>query len=56
MLASLDEQVVQQPPDRVGRVARALVLGRKGEPDLGLAWIVGADVGRAVADQPIRAA
>jgi hypothetical protein len=35
MLALLDEQVVQQPADRLGRVAVALVLGREGEADLG---------------------
>jgi hypothetical protein len=37
MLASLDEQVVQQSADRLGSVAVALVLGRNGEADLGLA-------------------
>src|SRR5829696_1191485 len=41
MLVSLDEQVVQQPADRLGGVARALVLGCKGEADLGLARILG---------------
>jgi hypothetical protein len=56
MLASLDEQVVQQPADRLRRVAVALVLGGKGEADLGLAGILGMDVGPAVADQPIRTA
>ena len=56
MLVPLDEQVVQQPMDRLGGIAPSLVLGRKGEADLGLAWIVGADQGGAVADQPIRAA
>jgi hypothetical protein len=56
MLAPLDEQVVQQPADRLGRVAVALVLGGKGEADLGLACILGFDVGPTVADQPIRVA
>lgn len=56
MLAALDEQVVQQPADRLGGIAIPLVLGRQGEADPGLAWIVGSHVGRAVADQPIRAA
>jgi len=37
MLASLDEQVVEQPADRLGGVAIALVLGGKGEANLGLA-------------------
>jgi hypothetical protein len=41
VLASLDEQVVQQPADRLGSVAVALVLGGKGEADLGLARILG---------------
>ena len=53
MLASLDEQVVQQSADRLGRVAVALVLGGEGEADLGLAWILGLDMGPTVADQPI---
>jgi len=35
MLASLDEQVVQQPADRLGGIAVPLVLGGKGEADLG---------------------
>jgi hypothetical protein len=56
MLAALDEQVVQQPPDRLGGIAVPLVLGRNGEADLGLAWVVGADQGGAVANQPIGAA
>src|SRR4029450_7569442 len=34
MLASLDEQVVQQPADRLGRVAVALVPGGKSEAHL----------------------
>jgi hypothetical protein len=53
MLASFDEQVVQQPSDRLGGVAVALVLGCKGEADLGLAGILGSDLGPTVADQPI---
>jgi hypothetical protein len=53
MLTSLDEQVVQQPANRLGRVARALVLGGKGEADLGLARILGLDMGPTVANQPI---
>jgi hypothetical protein len=56
MLATLDEQVVQQPTDRLGGIAPSLVLGRNGEADLGLGWIVGADQGGAVANQLIRAA
>ena len=56
MLASLDEQVVQQPADRLGRVAVALMLGRKGEADLGLARILGLDMGPTVTDQLIRVA
>jgi hypothetical protein len=56
VLASLDEQVVEQPPDRLGGVAVALVLGREGEADLGLARILGTDVGPTVADEPVRAA
>ena len=56
MLASLDEQVVQQPGDRLGGVAVALMLGDKGEADLGLARILGLDVGPTVADQSIRLA
>src|SRR4029453_11193843 len=54
MLAPLDEQVVEQPADRLGGIAMPLVLGRNGEADLGLAWVVGADMRGAVADQPIR--
>jgi hypothetical protein len=53
MLASLHEQVVQQPAHRLGSVAVALVLGRKGEADLGLARILGLDMGPTVTDQPI---
>jgi hypothetical protein len=53
MLTSLDEQVVQQPVDRLGGVAGAPVLGGKGEADLGLAQILGLDMGPTVADQPI---
>ena len=56
MLAALDEQVVQQLADRLGGIAVPLVLGGKGGADLGLAWIVGLDVGRAVADEPIGSA
>jgi hypothetical protein len=41
MLAPLDEQVAQQPADRLGSVAVALVLGGKSEADLGLARILG---------------
>jgi hypothetical protein len=37
VLVSLDDQVVQQSADRLGGVAVALVLGGKGEADLGLA-------------------
>jgi hypothetical protein len=54
MLAPLDEQVVQQPTDRLGGIAVPLVLGRNGEADHDLARVVGVDVGGAVADEPIR--
>jgi hypothetical protein len=53
VLASLDQEVVQEAADRLGGVAASVVLGGEGEADLGLAWVVGGDVGRAVADQPI---
>jgi hypothetical protein len=36
-----------------GGLAVPRVLGGTGGADLGLAWIVGLDVGRAVADEPI---
>jgi hypothetical protein len=42
--ASLDEQVVQRPADRLGSVAVALVLGGKSEADLGLARILGLEL------------
>ena len=45
---------MQQPADRLGGIAMPLVLSRNGEADLGLARVVGADVGGAVADQPVR--
>jgi hypothetical protein len=44
---------VEQPADCLGGVAVALVLGDKGEADLGLARILGLDMGPTVADQPI---
>ena len=47
---------MQQPADHLGGIAVPLVLGGKGGADLGLAWIVGLDVGRAVADEPIGSA
>jgi hypothetical protein len=52
VLASLDEQVLEQPADGLGGEALPLVLGGDGEADL--AWRgSSADVGRAVADQPV---
>jgi hypothetical protein len=52
VLASLDEQVLEQPADGLGGEALPLVLGGDGEADL--AWRgSSADAGRAVADQPV---
>jgi hypothetical protein len=38
MLASLDEQVVQQPADRLGGIPMPLVLGREGEEGASQTW------------------
>jgi len=56
MLALLEEQVVQQPADRLGPIALPLVHTPEGKADLGVAWVVGTDQCSAVADQQVGAA